>query len=134
MSYKNLKTVPVYRKALYICEMSREIVSYISYNKDLLKLYQSNSHRDIIANSIITDAILIPQKIEQAERSESYATSMKNVLFINIMTRNILSYCNGLEKDGFKEKEYINLLRNEIKSFRLTYKIWRRSLRKRRDI
>lgn len=130
MPYKNLNSVPVYRKSLSLCEMSREIVFYVSSNKDLLKLYKSNSHRDIIANSIITDAILIPQKIEQAERSESYATRMKNVLFINIMTRNILSYCNGLEKDGFKEKEYINLLRNEIKSFRLAYKIWRRSLRR----
>jgi thioredoxin-related protein len=54
---------------------------------------------------------------------------MKSVLFVHIMTRNILSYCNGLEKDGVKEKEYLNLLRREIKLFRILYKKWKRSLR-----
>ncbi|MEK6154752.1 hypothetical protein WIW50_15900 [Flavobacteriaceae bacterium 3-367] len=129
MPNKNLRTVPVYRKALDLCRMSREIAAYVSHNKDLLKLYQSNSHRDIIADSLITDAILIPQKIAQAEHSESLSVRMKSAKFINIMTRNILSYCNGLEKDGVKEKEYLNLLRTEIKSFRKSFKAWRRSLR-----
>jgi hypothetical protein len=113
---------------LYLCSISRELASYVSYNKDLLKLYQSNSHRDIIADSLLTDAILIPQKIAQAEWSESHSVRRRSISFINIMTRNILSYCNGLEKDGLKEKEYINLLRNEIKSFRISFKEWRRSL------
>ena len=132
MSNKNLRTVPVYRKALDLCKMSREIATYVSYNKDLLKLYQSNSHRDIIADSLVTDAILIPQQIAQAEYSESNAVRMKSATFINIMIRNILSYCNGLEKDGVKEKEYLNLLRTEIKGFRKSFKAWRRSLTKRR--
>lgn len=130
MSSKNLRTIPVYRKALYLCEISREIAAYVSYNKDLPKLCESNSHRDIIANSLITDAILIPKKIEQAERSKSYTSRMKNALFVGIMTRNILSYCNGLEMDGVREKEYLNLLRSEIKNFRKSFKAWRRSLRK----
>lgn len=128
MSYKNLRTVPVYRKALELCKMSREIAAYVSYNKDLLLLYQSNSLRDIIADSLITDSILIPQKIAQAECTESHDVRLKSIALINIMTRNILSYCNGLEKDGVKEKEYINLLRGEIKLFRRLYKKWKRSL------
>jgi hypothetical protein len=110
--------------------MSREIVSYVSYNKDLLKLYQSNSHRDNIADSLLTDSILIPQQIAAAERSESYAVRMQSATFINIIIRNINSYCMGLEKDGVKEKEYLNLLRNEIKSFRRMYKVWKRSMRR----
>lgn len=130
MSYKNLRTVPVYRKALELCMMSREIAAYVSYNKDLLLLYQSNSLRDIIADSLITDSILIPQKIAQAECTESYDVRLKSVALINIMIRNILSYCNGLEKDGVKEKEYINLLRREIKLFRRLYKKWKRSLKR----
>jgi len=128
MPYRNLSTLPVYRKALDLCLISREIVTYITYNKDLLHLYKSNSLRDIIANSLLTDAILIPQKIELAERSESLSIRTSTILHINIMTKNILSYCMGLEKDGVKEKEYINLLREEIKIFKKSYKIWKRSL------
>lgn len=57
---------------------------------------------------------------------------MKSARFINIMLKNIVSYCNGLEKDGVREKEYLNLLRKEIRSFRKTFRIWRKSLVRRR--
>jgi len=129
MSNKNLKHIPVYKKALELCNMSREIVSFVTFNKDLLHLYKSKSHRDIMADSLLTDAILIPQKIAQVEYSKSNTERMQNVSFINIMIRNINSYCLGLEKDGLKEIEYLDLLRNEIKSFRKHYKKWKLSIK-----
>lgn len=128
MSRKSLGKTPIYRKALELCIMSREIASYVSLNKDLLKLYKSTSLRDSIANSLLTDAILIPQKIAQAEYTECRTERLKNALHINIMLRNINSYCTGLEKDGVKEKEYIHLLRTEINLFRVSFKNWRKSL------
>ena len=45
MPYRNLSTVPVYKKALALCHTSRELASYFSYNKDLLHLY-SNKNRN----------------------------------------------------------------------------------------
>lgn len=129
MSSKNLRHLPIYRKALELCTMSREIASYVSFNKDLLRLYESNSHRDIIADSLLTDAILIPQKIAETEFSDSNSERIRHVTFIGIMIRNINSYCLGLEKDGLKEVEYLNLLRTEIKSFSKYFKKWKRSYR-----
>ncbi|WP_235843258.1 hypothetical protein [Maribacter hydrothermalis] len=105
--------------------MSREIASYVSFNKDLMRLYESKSLRDIMANSILTDSILIPQKIAQVEYSNCNNERLETISFINIIIRNINSYCMGLEKDGVKETEYINLLRTEIKSFRKSYKAWK---------
>lgn len=128
MSYKNVRNIPVYKKAMELCKMSREIAFHVSYNKDLLKLYQSNSLRDNIADSLLTDTILIPQKIALVENSNSYNERINTVTFINIMIRNINSYCTGLEKDGVKEKEYLNLLRIEILSFRKSYKKWKKNL------
>ncbi len=125
MAYRSLRHLPIYRKALELCTMSREIASYVTLNKDLVRLYESKSLRDIIANSILTDAILIPQKIAQVEYSNSTAERLENISFINVIIRNINSYCMGLEKDGVKETEYINLLRAEIKSFRKFYKKWK---------
>ena len=128
MSNKNLQQIPIYKKAMNLCFMSREIASYVSLNKDLLKLYESNSLRDSIANSLLTDAILIPQKIVAAEFSKSSSERMQSISFINIMIRNINSYCLGLEKDGVKETEYLNLLRSEIRSFRKHYRKWKISM------
>ncbi len=128
MSSINLQQLPIYKKAMNLCFMSREIASYVSLNKDLLKLYQSNSLRDSIANSLLTDAILIPQKIVAAEFSKSSSERIQTISFINIMIRNINSYCLGLEKDGVKETEYLNLLRSEIRSFRKHFKKWKTTL------
>ncbi len=128
MPHKNLQTVPVYGKALQLCETSRALASYFSFNKDLLKLYKSQALRDIIADAILTDAILIQQQIAQAEFSSSLKVRKESASFINTIIRNINSYCTGLEKDGVKEKEYVSLLRQEISSFRSSFKNWRTSL------
>ncbi len=128
MSRKNLSTVPVYGKAMQLCHLSREIASYISFNKDLLHLYKSKSFRDVLANAILTDAILIPQQIASAERSTSRSERIKRASFIGVMINNINSYCTGLEKDGIKEKEYLDLLRKETKLFRSSFRKWRKSL------
>ncbi|MFT6369784.1 MAG: hypothetical protein ACJAWH_000865 [Maribacter sp.] len=128
MSTKNILQIPIYKKALNLCFMSREIASYVSLNKNLLTLYKSNSLRDSIANSLLTDTILIPQKIAIAEFSKSSSERRLSISFINIMIRNINSYCLGLEKDGVKETEYLHLLRSEIRSFRKQYKKWKISI------
>ncbi len=127
-------TPPIlYRKALDLCELSRAIASYVTYNKDLLKLYQSNSLRDIIADSLLTDAILIPQQIARAERTTNPVVRFRTARFISVMLKNIQGYTNGLEHEGVKEKEYLNLLRKELKSFQKSFKKWRKSLGSFRD-
>lgn len=128
MSYQNLKNLPVYRQALELRTMSREIASFVTYNKDLLTLYKSNSLRDHIADSLLTDAILIPQQIARAEGTSSAQIRERCIHFINVMTQNLTSYCLGLEKDGVREREYLDLLRKELKNFRRAFKLWRRNL------
>ena len=118
----------IYRKALELCEISRAIASYVTHNKDLLKLYQSNSLRDIIADSLITDTVLIRQQIDRAEKSNNPVVRFRTTRFISVMIRNLQSYTNGLEHQGVKEKEYLNLLRSEIKSFKKVFKKWSNSL------
>lgn len=127
MSHKNLGSLPVYRKALELCQMSRHIASFVTYDKDLRYLYRSHSLRDIMADALLQDTRLISQQIARAEASDSTAVRIKSATFINIILRNINSYCTGLEKDGVREKEYLNLLRRELRSFRKTFKKWRKS-------
>ena len=128
MSHNHLSSIPVYRKSLELCSISRAIASYVTFNKDLLKLYKSQSLRDIIAEALLTDAILIPQQIAKAESSKSRSERLKSATYINIMIRNINSYCRGLEHDGVREKEYLNLLKSEVKSFRKSFRAWRNSI------
>ncbi len=128
MTSKNLGSFPVYQKAQSLYELSRHLVSYVSFNKDLVKLYQSNSLRDSIATALLTDVKLITTNVSAALSSKSYGERLRSTTFVNVMISNISSYCKGLEKDGVKEKDYLNLLQNEIASFKTTFKNWRNSL------
>lgn len=119
-----LHSLGIYRKSLALCKLSEALASYFSYDKGVLLM----SFRDDIIQALLTDAGLIVRKVEQAALSNSYTVRMRSLAFINIMIRNMWAYCNGLEKDGVGEKEYLNVLRREIKSFRGSFVQWRKSL------
>ncbi|WP_136468432.1 hypothetical protein [Flagellimonas onchidii] len=127
MERSSLNSLSVYRKSLALRDLSEAIAQYFSYNREKLSIRQIDNFRNDISKSLMIDASLITKEVEQAALSNSYSVRMKSLTFINIMTRNILAYCNGLEKDGVKEKEYLNLLRREIKGFRSSFKKWRKS-------
>ncbi|MCL6265195.1 TIGR03643 family protein [Flagellimonas myxillae] len=127
MERQSLNSLGVYQRSLALRDLSEAVAHYFSRNKDLFSLPKIGSFRDDISQSLMTDAVQITKEVEQAALSNSYSVKMRSLTFINIMTRNILAYCNGLERDGVKEKEYLNLLRGEIKTFRSSFKKWRKS-------
>lgn len=133
MEKHSLHSLGVYRKSLALRDLSEAVAFYFSQNRDLLSIRKIGSFRDDITKSLMTDAVQITKEVEQAALSKSDSARMKSLSFINIMTRNILAYCNGLEMDGVKEKEYLNLLRREIKTFRTSFKKWRKSFRNGND-
>ena len=129
MGNSNFNMLPVYQKSLALRDLSNAIGGYFSHDLERYKKKGKEAGlRAVIAEALITDASLIPSVIEKAYQTSSNRSRLKNATFIHIITRNILSYCNGLEKDGVKEKEYINLLRREILTFRKSFKQWRKSL------
>jgi len=127
MDNHNLKSLPVYKDSLVLRDLSDALGNYFSSEH---KTFSSKSMglRAVIAESLITDASLLPVTIKDTYTSNSINDRLQNVSFINIITRNIISYCNGLEKDGVKEREYVHLVRKELKTFRKSFKQWRKSL------
>jgi|SRR6056297_441946 len=133
MEKNALNSLGVYRKSLALRDMSEAVAAYFTQNREILSLRKIDSFRDDISKSLLTDADLITKEVEQAALSNCYSSRMRSLSYVNIMTRNILAYCNGLERDGVKEKEYLNLLRKEIRIFRVSFKKWRKSLISKND-
>ncbi len=123
----NHQSSTVYQQSLAISDLGRAIASYFSVDLNPQQLTRSSGLRSEIAFSLHHDALLIPKTIDNAVKSDSREYRLKQMTFLNTILKNILSYCNGLERDGVKEREYVNLLRSEIKLFRKSFKTWRRS-------
>ncbi|WP_010517750.1 hypothetical protein [Croceivirga radicis] len=130
MSSQAYSNLPVYQKSLALKDLSAAVAHYFAKDYSNYKLSRTASLRDVIANSLITDTSLIIASIENASNATCSASRARNASQINIIIRNLLSYCNGLEKDGVKEREYLNLLRYELKAFRKSFKVWRKSILK----
>lgn len=129
MQNTRYNALPIYKKSLALHDLSAAVAAYFSNDAHLLKLKRTASLREHVANALFTDSNLISKQIEKVATSNSYETRMQSITFINTITRNLMSYCNGLDYDGVKEKEYLNLLRRELKSFRISFKQWRKSLK-----
>lgn len=127
MRNANFNSLTVYKNSLALRDLSDALGQYLVADSKVFKK-KTLGLRAIIAESLVTDAALIPVTIEKTYQSNSLNTRLKNASFINIITKNILSYCNGLEYDGVKEREYLQLLRTELKTFRKSFKQWRKSL------
>lgn len=120
-------TLPVYKNSLALRDLSDALGHYFSAEQKTFSPKKLGL-RAVIGEALMSDAQLLPITIEKVYNSKSPNYRLQNATFINIITRNIISYCNGLEKDGVKEKEYIQLLRKELKTFRTSFKQWRKSL------
>jgi hypothetical protein len=108
--------------------MSRAIAFCVSGRRDLLSRCNSDSLRDQVTEALLTDAVLIRKQIALAASTPSLNIRRQSLQFISIMIRNLNSYCKGLEMDNVKEREYIKLMQSELRSFRKSFKTWRRSL------
>jgi len=128
MDDHSLSNLPVYQKSMHVYDMTLAISTYFSSDSVFKRPRKIASLRNEIAFSLVNDALLIPKVIRETLNSNNRENRLKNATFINTITKNILSYCNGLEKDGVKEREYVDLLRSEIKVFKKTFKTWRKSL------
>lgn len=128
MSSNRLRSLPVYRKAVELHAMSRAIASCVGSREDFMNLYKMNSLRGEVAGLLLTDAALIRKQIALAAGTSSLSIRQNSLKFITVMIRNLSSYCKGLEMDGMREQEYLELLRQELVSFRKSFKHWRKSL------
>ena len=108
--------------------MSRAIASCVGGREDFINRYTINSLRGQVAGSMLSDADLIRKQIVLAAGTSSLSIRQNSLKFITVMIRNLSSYCKGLEMDGMREQEYLELLRKELVSFRKSFKHWRKSL------
>ena len=128
MSHKRLRDLPVYKKATELQRMSRAIALCAAGKEEVINLYRATSLKGEVAGSLLADTALIRKQIALAAGTTSLTIRQNSLQFVAIMIRNLGSYCKGLEIDGMREREYIELLRQELVSFRTSFKQWRKSL------
>ncbi len=114
----------IYNKAQEIFDLSRQISTYLAYDlANLQRNGKENPHiyftGDIVQQSVsLAPQILKAESQSFSEEKHRYAASV--VRLSNLLYKN----CERLEHANTNGKEFLQLLRKEIKKFRKLQRTW----------
>lgn len=117
--------LPVFRKAIAIQELVDYIVktvetSDIDFEKEIQAEMIKSNMQYMRENSLI-----IPAKIAGASSEDMlYDIKMENAAIIRKAARELITDARGIQMHGFKETEYLDLLRKEVEEFRVIFAEW----------
>ena len=123
-SHEDIQKMPVYKKAMELLKL----VDYIS--ETVLKTdikFEDEIEAEMINRNVdylCENALIIPAKIAGAEAVDIYDLKMENAAIIRKAARELITDTHGIEMHGFKDTEYLDLLRNEVEEFRVLFAEW----------
>ncbi|WP_255462740.1 hypothetical protein [Galbibacter sp. BG1] len=114
---RNVTKLPVYKKAIHIFKLSRQIVEYLRGDTSVLELHKSQNQKDIYSDKLIMTSLGLAPKIAMAETSPDLNVKLASLSSLEQTTAALIQYCEKLELKSGKGKEFLHLLRTEIKKF-----------------
>lgn len=123
-SFERIRKMPIYVKAKEISELVHHLVQSIE-NTDIK--FDRKGEEALLNQSLsylMENSMLIPAKIAGAESVDLYDIKMENAALIRKAARELATDTYGIEMTGFKETEYLDLLRLKVEEFRLLFAEW----------
>ena len=123
-SHDEIKKMPIFKKAWEISELVRKLVKSIE-NTDID--FEQEVETTMLENNLqymMENSMIIPAKISGAEAVDIYDLKMENAAIIRKAARELITDARGIQMYGYKDIEYLNLLRTEIEEFRPLFAEW----------
>jgi len=116
--------LPIYKKAIDIITLSRSISTYL--NQDLSCLHSDGTEDAHIyfSGDIVQQSSSLAPEIISAELEQCSDKKYKHITSVRILTNRLYRNCKRLEKSNSNGKDYIPLLRRELKAFKRLHRTW----------
>ncbi len=124
----HLSDLPIYKKALEIFSLSRKISSYLNYDLAPLKVDGTEDEHIYFSGDIIQQSISLVPEIIKAEEEKSSDKKYKHIATIEKLINLLYINCKRLEYSNSNGKDYLPILKNELKKFKLLQRNWMMTL------
>lgn len=124
----NISELIIYKKALAIFQLSRRIAYYITDDKDVISMYKSGSVSDNYADNLVMNAYRLVPKIVEAEIQDNRSIKLKLAKSLRYFIERIYQDCLKLESIKIKGKDFVRLLRKELKKLQVIHTSYVNSL------
>ncbi len=120
----HLPDLPIYNKALEIFSLSRKISNYISF--DLMPLQPDGSEDEHIyfSGDIVQQSESLLPEIIKAEVAPFFEKKHKHAATVSRLTNLLYKNCKRLEHCNSNGKDFLPILRKELKKFRQLQRYW----------
>lgn len=116
---------PIYRKAMDMSDIISHIVAAVEHTDIKFKNTDEAEMIKFSLDCMVENALIIPAKIAGAlEEAMDYDIKMENATLIRKAARELLMDAQNVQVHGFKDVEYLDILRNEIEEFRELFAEW----------
>lgn len=120
----NFPQSPLYKKALEIFMLSRNISSYLVH--DLAPLHKNGKDDPSIyfTGDIVQQSVSLAPEILKAERQPFAEEKHKYAASVIHLTNSLYKNCERLEHSNSNGKDFLPILRKEIRKFRKLHRNW----------
>jgi len=120
----HLPDLPIYKKALEIFSLSRRISSYLSYDLTPLRPDGSEDQDIYFSGDIVQQSELLGPEIIKAESEAFSEEKYKHADTVKRLTHLLYKTCKRLEKSNSNGKDFLPVLRKELKKFSKLQRHW----------
>ena len=127
MSYhlpSHLSDLPVYQKAMDIIMLSRSISTYLNHDLSYLNEDGTEDNDIYFSGDIVQQSSNLAPEIINVERENCRIKKHKHLESLERLTSKLYSNCRRLERSKSNGKDYLPLLRGEIRTFRKLKRNW----------
>ena len=118
LEHENIQSAMIYQKSLDIFQLSRRIASYITDDKDVMSMYRSGKKEDNYADNLVMNSFRLVPKVVEVEIQDTTVKKLKYAKRLRYFIERINQDCIRLEKSKISGKEFVRMLRKELRALR----------------
>lgn len=120
----NLSELPVYQKALEIFALSQNISMYLNHDLSSLRPDGSEDINIYFSGDIIQQSVSLVPEIVNAELERFSEKKHKHIASLKRLTNMLYKNSFRLEKSNSNGKDFLPILRSELKKFKKLQRTW----------
>ncbi|NRB82351.1 MAG: hypothetical protein HRU49_01020 [Winogradskyella sp.] len=120
----HLSELPIYRKAMDILMISRCISTHISQDLSYLNEDGSEDNNIYFTGDIVQQSTHLAPEIINAERARFSEKKHQHLESLERLTNKLYRSCKRLERSKSNGRDYLPILRGELKTFKKLQRNW----------
>lgn len=115
---------PIYKKALDIFTLSQNISTYLNHDLSVLKDDGSEDNNIYFTGDIVQQSVSLVPEIVNAELERYSDKKHKHIATLKHITNMLYKNSYRLERSNSNGKDFLPILRNELKKFKKLQRSW----------